>query len=89
MTRRAFALALGTLALAAYGLTGVVVVSQDEIGVVRRFGAVRPEPYTPGLHVGLPWGCDRVDRLARDRARTVSVGASDPGAAPLSRAPKR
>lgn len=73
--------------LAGYALTGVAVVPQDEVGVVRRLGAVRPEPYGPGLHVGLPWGLDRVDRLARDRARTLTVGAPDPGAAPLSRAP--
>jgi modulator of FtsH protease HflK len=87
MTKRGVVAWLGAIGLGAYLLTGIVVIAQDEVGVVRRFGAVRPEPYAPGMHLGFPWGLDRVDRLARDRARMITVGASDPGAAPLSRAP--
>ncbi len=73
--------------LAGYLATGLAVIQQDEVGVVRRFGAVVPEPWAPGLHWGLPRGLDRVDRVARERARTVTVGARGPDAAPLSRAP--
>src|SRR5262245_31838941 len=55
-------------------LPGVVQVGPGERAVVRRFGRVlgpRPEP---GLWVGLPWGRDRVDRVAVDRLQSVTVG---------------
>ena len=64
-----------------------VIQQQDEVGVVRRFGAVLREPWPPGLHWALPRGIDRVDRVARDRERTTTVGARGPDAAPLSRSP--
>lgn len=75
------------LALLGYLATGLAVIQQDEVGVVRRLGAVAPDPWNPGLHWGLPWGLGRVDRVARDRARSVTVGAKSAQAAPLSRAP--
>src|ERR1700676_4757666 len=55
-------------------LTGLTPVRPGERAVVRRFGRVldvRPEP---GLYVGLPWGIDRVDRVAVERPRAVPVG---------------
>lgn len=67
--------------------TGVTVVQQDELGVVRRLGAVLAEPWEPGLHWGLPWGLDRVDRIKPGQTRTLAVGARDPQAAPLAQAP--
>ncbi len=70
-----------------YLATGLTVIQQDEVGVVRRFGAVVREPWAPGLHWGLPWGIDRVNRVARDQARTILVGARGLQTAPLSRAP--
>jgi membrane protease subunit HflK len=75
------------LLLAAYLATGVTALQPDEIGIVRRFGAVLPEPWEPGLHWGLPWGIDRVDRLKVNQTRTLTVGASGPTVAPLLRAP--
>jgi membrane protease subunit HflK len=60
--------------LVAYGLTGVVQVRQGELAVVRRFGRVLPDSAQPGLHVGLPWGMDRVDRVVVDRVQSVTVG---------------
>jgi membrane protease subunit HflK len=74
-------------ALVAYAATGVVAVSQDESGVVRRFGAVLAEPWGPGLHWGLPSGIDRVDRIKTGQTRTLSVGARGLQAAPLARSP--
>lgn len=67
---------LGIVTAAVVGLGGIYVVPQDEIGVVRRFGAVLPEPRTPGLHWGLPWGLDRLDRIKPNQARTLTVGTS-------------
>jgi membrane protease subunit HflK len=72
------------LLIAAYLLSGVVQVQPGEVAVVRRFGrvlAVKPEP---GLWVGLPWGMDRVDRVAVDRVQSVTVGyQEDDSGAPV------
>src|SRR4051794_21246574 len=58
----------------AYALTGVVQVRPGERAVVRRFGRVLADKPGPGLWVGLPWGMDRVDRVAVDRIQSVTVG---------------
>jgi membrane protease subunit HflK len=58
----------------AYLLTGLVQVRPGERAVVRRFGRVLEEKPEPGLWVGLPWGMDRVDRVAVDRVQSVTVG---------------
>lgn len=60
--------------LAGYLLTGVAEVRPGERAVIRRFGRVLAEKPGPGLHVGLPWGMDRVDRVPVDMLRRVSVG---------------
>src|SRR5215207_8208968 len=84
--RRPLGLAIA-LGLFAYLATGLAVIQQDEVGVVRRFGAVLAEPWGPGLHWGLPWGLDRVDRLKPGQTRTLTVGARGEQGAPLSQAP--
>jgi membrane protease subunit HflK len=56
-----------------YLLTGVTQVRPGEIAVVRRFGRVVDQP-GPGLHVGLPYGMDRVDRVPVDLVRRVRIG---------------
>jgi modulator of FtsH protease HflK len=78
---------VAAVGLLAYAATGLTVVQQDEVGVVRRLGAVLDEPWGPGLHWGLPWGLDRLDRVKRDQTRTLTVGARDLQAAPLARTP--
>src|SRR5262245_60564415 len=60
--------------LVGYLLTGVSEVRPGERAVIRRFGRVLPDKPGPGLHVGLPWGMDRVDRVAVDLLRRVSIG---------------
>ena len=60
--------------VAAYGLSGVVQVRPGERGVVRRFGQLLPNRLEPGLSIQLPWGMDRVDRVAVDRVQSVAVG---------------
>jgi membrane protease subunit HflK len=60
--------------LAAYLLTGVVQIRPGERGVVRRFGRLLPERLEPGLAIQLPWGMDRVDRVAVDRVQSVAIG---------------
>jgi membrane protease subunit HflK len=87
MSLRRAGWALLAAALTSYLASGLSVIQQDEVGVVRRFGAVVADPWLPGLHWGLPWGLGRVDRVARDRARAVTVGAKGSQTAPLSRSP--
>lgn len=69
------------LSLVAYLGTAIYQVQPGEQAVVRRFGRVLDEPRPPGLHVGLPWGMDRVDRVAVDERRSIEVGFApdDPG----------
>jgi membrane protease subunit HflK len=62
------------LLLAGYALTGVVQVRPGERGVVRRFGRLLTDPLESGLSVQLPWGMDRVDKVAVDRVQSVVVG---------------
>ncbi len=57
--------------------TGLVVVAPGESVVVRRFGRVLPEAWGPGLHLGLPRGLDRIERLRLEEVRRVEVGLAD------------
>ena len=48
--------------------------------MVRRFGRVLPDTWGPGLHLGLPLGLDRAERVETGRVRRVEVGlAETPG----------
>src|SRR5262249_45025463 len=69
------------LALALVGVlytlvTSATLVQPGERAVIRRFGRVLDEKPGPGLHVGLPWGMDRVDRIAVGRPYLIKVGAT-------------
>src|SRR5215472_14703853 len=54
--------------------TGVTEIRPGERAVVRRFGRVLDVQPRAGWWVGLPWGIDRVDRVAVEQLRRVSVG---------------
>ncbi len=60
--------------LSAYLLTGLVQIRPGERGVVRRFGRLLDRRLEPGLSLQLPWGMDRVDRVAVDRVQSVVAG---------------
>jgi len=68
-------LALAGCAAVAWLATAVTFVRTNEQAVVRRFGKMEQTVRTPGLHVGLPTGLDRVDRLRVLEAKRVGVGA--------------
>lgn len=72
MTRTRFVI---LFLLVAYLATGIAEIRPEERGVVRRFGRVVARP-GPGLWIGLPWGVDRVDRIAVRTVRQLTVGAS-------------
>jgi membrane protease subunit HflK len=61
-------------ATVAYLATGVYTVGTDQRAVVRRFGGVIDEHAEPGLHLGLPWGLDRVDLVKPSETKTVQIG---------------
>ncbi len=81
-----YLIAVGLVLLVAYLSTGITQVRPGERAVVRRFGRVLPNKPGPGLHLGLPWGMDRVDRVPVDLVRRVAVGyqreAEDDGQTP-------
>jgi modulator of FtsH protease HflK len=70
-------LGLVVVGVVLYLMTGVVEIRRGERAVVRRFGRVLEHKPEPGLWVGLPWGMDRVDRVAVDTVRSVEVGYRD------------
>jgi modulator of FtsH protease HflK len=71
---------LTVLLLLAYLATGISTVGPDERAVVRRWGKVIDRP-GPGLHVGLPWGMDRIDKFPVRAVRQLSVGYTPDDAA--------
>lgn len=60
--------------LVAWLLTGVTEIRPGERAVVRRFGRVLDVQPRAGWWVGFPWGIDRVDRVAVEQVRRVTVG---------------
>ncbi len=74
MTARRLLIVALLLALAGYLSTGLTQVRPGERALVRRFGRVLDHQPEPGLWIGLPWGMDRVDRVAVDRVQRVEVG---------------
>ena len=71
--RRVFSL-LALAALAAWGISAVYIVQPNQRAVVWRFGRILPETWPPGLHVGLPYGLDRVTRVKMYEQKRVGVG---------------
>lgn len=74
-------------AAVAYAATGVYTVAPDERALVRRFGRVVEVQSEPGLHFGLPWGLDRVDRVKPSETKAVTIGAAAPADRVLSAMP--
>lgn len=61
--------------------SGFVSVAPGEVAVVRRVGRVVGPPWGPGLHWRLPLGIDRVDRIATDAVRRLTIGQAAPASA--------
>ncbi|MGE3822125.1 MAG: protease modulator HflK [Isosphaeraceae bacterium] len=71
---------LAGLVLLGYLATGIVVVPPGEAAVVRRAGRLLQPSWGPGLHLGWPWGVDRVTTVRIDEVRRLTVGrATTPG----------
>jgi len=71
-------LALIAIAFLAYtAATAFTRVEPGERAIVRRFGRILPDKPGPGLHVGIPWGIDEVERIKVARVRRVVIGYLD------------
>jgi membrane protease subunit HflK len=72
---------LAYLAIAAFmgwtAYTSLTQVHSHERAVIRRFGRILPDKPQQGLHIGLPWGIDRVDLAPVGRVRSIEVGYVD------------
>src|SRR5262249_1499441 len=55
-------------------VTSVTQIEPGERAGVRRFGRILHDKPGPGLHVFLPFGMDRVDRVKINQVREVTVG---------------
>lgn len=66
-------LLIGFIFLVWTAATSLTRVQPNERAIVRRFGRILDEKPQPGLHVGWPWGIDRVD-LVEVGVRSVTVG---------------
>jgi HflK protein len=75
-------------ALALYVLSGVYMLSTDEVGVIQRFGRRLPNDRQAGLHYKLPWPIDTLTRVRAQRVRVIEVGfrsnAAGKGAEPAA-----
>jgi len=72
------------IALGIWLLTGIYMVSADQQGVVRRFGAFA-RVTSPGIHYRLPWPIERVDRVGVSNVRRAEIGFRTIEAGPPSK----
>ncbi len=81
--RRTRTVVVSVLFLAILGIlgSGFVSVAPGEVAVVRRLGRVVEPPWGPGLHWRIPLGIDRVDRIATDAVRRLTIGQAAPASA--------
>lgn len=54
--------------------TSFVMIGPADVGLVERFGKLDREPLKPGLHLGLPWPMQRVNRIPVHRVQTIPIG---------------
>lgn len=61
-----------------YMLTGIYIVNPGEQAVIRRFGAVLPQPVNEGLHYRLPFPFNQVQKVNVAEVRRADVGLNLP-----------
>jgi len=78
MFRNLDRIVLGTLGVLVvlYIASGIYVVQANEVALLRRFGALREETVTPGIHYRIPWPVDRVDKIRIKEVKRMEVGFS-------------
>jgi membrane protease subunit HflK len=72
-------LAVATLALGVYFLSGIYSIQPEELGVVVRFGKVVADGVPPGIHYHLPAPFEKVYTPKTAEIKKIFVGASRDG----------
>lgn len=68
---------VGSILCVAYLLSGVYFVNYDEVGIVRRFGAVVKDNATSGIHYRLPYPFEQVSIIKKDNIRKLEIGTQE------------
>jgi membrane protease subunit HflK len=63
---------IGLLAVL-YACSGVYSISQNEIGVLQRFGRVIDDRVMPGIHFSFPWPIDTVAKIPIKSVKRISI----------------
>jgi Cu+-exporting ATPase len=71
--RKPIAASLVAVAMMAWLASGLTQIDAGQVGVVKRFGALR-DNLDSGLHVRWPWPVEEVTKLRPDDVRTVEIG---------------
>ena len=74
MIKKAIPYAVLMAVLLLWGVTGVVMIGSNQEGAHYRFGALREETLSPGLHVTLPWPFDTVEVYDTGTVNKMTVG---------------
>lgn len=68
-----FVLSVIIILFALYIFSGVYSVSQNEVGVLQRFGRAVDERIMPGIHFSFPWPIDKVDKIPVRVMKRISI----------------
>ena len=74
MVKKLFPYTVALTAVLLWCITGLVQVESHQAGVVYRFGKLQEEPLQPGLHLCLPWPCDKIEVYDVDTIQKFTVG---------------
>lgn len=61
----------------AYVLSGVYLVNYDEVGIVRRFGAVVNDKIMPGIQYKIPYPIEQVTIVKKDSIKKLELGTHE------------
>lgn len=68
---------LGAILCVAYVLSGVYFVNYDEVGIVRRFGAIVQDSAMPGIQYKLPYPIEQVSIVKKESIRKLELGTQE------------
>lgn len=68
-----FSLWILLILFVAYLFSGIYSISQNEIGVLQRFGKVIDGYIKPGMHYALPWPIDKINKIPVKKVNRVQI----------------
>lgn len=57
-----------------YLASGIYVIQANEVGLLRRFGALQKDIVKPGIHYRLPWPVEQIDQVRIREVKRIEVG---------------